>query len=340
MNQVLLDTAEITRVVRSQRPDCTGAVLVGSAVTRSARGVADIDITAFDPTVQPGADRSTNFLHHDLPVHVVAYNVSHFLVVAESELLTFAYIREIKKLLRGIVLFDDAEVVARSLQRIRGCSVAPRLLAPLVAAADPSQMPPETVAESRLSFYRAVDSMAFAWLHLRPEYSYSKPKWLQEDAKAVHSPALEGLLHAVSGELEQRHDIGQLVERVASALPRGNNGAWQQCLNHLADARALVKAGCRGPAVFPLRMAVYQACELWAASVGLRYADLRDIARLLPGLDDVQPLLVAAVRDSLLLQEPVPPMLRHGWEEAYDGFLQEWRSFARPGEDRDGFVAR
>ncbi|GII90135.1 hypothetical protein [Sinosporangium siamense] len=325
MSKLSLDTSEIAEGLRSRLPDCTGAVLVGSALTRSSDCVADIDITAFDRTVALGHDRHSSFEYHGLPVHVVAYSEWHFQAVACNDLLTLAYIREIRKILRGVVLFDDTGSVETSLRRLRGCGVAAHLLQPLAAIAATGAALPEDPAESRLAFYRAVESMTFAWLHLRLEYSYSKPKWLLEDVRTTRSASLEQLLYTLASELPESHDVGELVETAFRELPRGEGESTTQLLNNLTDARSLVSADRLHEAVFPLRMAVYQASELWAHHLSMKYADLRDITCLLPGLAEARPALGKIIDDTLLLRKPLPLTLRDLWQQAYSEFHRQWQ---------------
>jgi hypothetical protein len=259
------------------------------------------------------------------PVHVVLYPPEHFLAVAGNEDLLFVFLREVRKLLEGEVLFDIDGTLARTLERLREVQVPRRHLQPLAARVMEYHSEPGEDGPARLSFYHALETLAYVWMHLDLRYRYTKPKWLIDDARRVESRSLVGLLEEVSQELTEVHDVNRLVGELAGHLSRAGEGRMQKfSRDQLGDAKSLLAGGRYEEAVWPLRMAVYMLAQLWAEAHDVSYLDLRSIAPILEAMERADAALAASLKDVLLYEKPLPPSLASRLEEARAEFLAHW----------------
>ena len=170
------DSVGLSDEIRLALPDAAAAILVGSAVTRS-HSVNDLDVIAFSTTVPLGTDRALSLTHHSRPLHIVAYHPEYFSHLITDETLYLLFYRELRKLRDGHVLFDNDGSTKHLLKILATKSPPRKQITPLVSwlLANPEPT-------SRAEFLLAVERLAFTWLHVSPEYRYSKPKWLLEDS--------------------------------------------------------------------------------------------------------------------------------------------------------------
>jgi hypothetical protein len=320
-----IDVAALSASIREGVPSCASAILVGSAAVGRGGCVADLDVTGLDASVPIGEDRSHAFSHGRWPVHCVLYHPSHFLAVTEHPDLLFLFFREVRKLLEGIPLFDDDGSLGRTLAHLRAVRAPLAPLAPLVRAVGRYRVRSAERPAGRLGFFRAVETLAYAWMHLDIRYRYTKPKWLMADAALVESDALSALLGAVSDELVAAHPLRELAGALAPAVMAAPGKIGSLAGDQLRDARSLLEKERCAEAVWPLRMATYMLAQSLAASHGVRYRDVRSVAAVIRRVADADPATARSMRAALLLGTPVAPGVRELWVAARREFLAAWK---------------
>jgi hypothetical protein len=332
LGECSLDLALLSTSVREHIPSCSSAILVGSAVSGRGGCVADLDVTGLDDTVLAGHDRACEYEHAGWPVHVVLYHSAHFLAIVNHDQLLFLFLREVRKLLDGIVLFDEDGALGQTLDSLRALRIPYGCLEPLVALVRERRLPKRGTVRQRLHFYRAVEALSYAWMHFEMSYRYTKPKWLLEDAKRVVAEYLMDLLGGISWELIGSHRIGSLAEKLREHLSVLADGRMKTfSLGQLRDAESLIAADRSVEAVWPLRMATYMLTQAWAEQRGILYVDLCSIEAILPPMALVDGSLAALLRRILLLDRPLDPVLLLRWKNARSEFLEAWRKIQTGG---------
>lgn len=288
--------------------------------------VADLDVTGLDSTVPPGEDKSHEFDTQYLPAHVVLYHPNHFLAVAGDPDLVFLFLRETRKLLEGVVLFDLHGHLARTLEVLRDIPMPLSRVRPLVQAARAIRPPPNNATLDRLSLYYAVENLTFAWMHFDLRYRYTKPKWLLADARLVEADHLLPLLEALSRELVEAGLLPEIVDALEPHVTnRGGSSSGFFAKNNLKDAKVLLTAGRSEEAVWPLRMAAYMISQAWAEECGLPYHDLRSLVKVLAPMRASDPDLPLLIEKALLLDRPLPFEILLLWELCSSEFEIAWQ---------------
>ncbi len=328
-----LDTAALAATVRANAPALTSAFVVGSAINRPADLVQDIDITAFDPTMSADEDRSYNFKFSELPVHVVSYHPSYYDAMAGDGVLLLLFLREIRKLRRGVMLFDLDGQGTALLNRMSRVQMPLDLIEEqyLIIASGKVPLPSFSCINGavtscnlrqRLNLYHLVENAVFYLLHLNIDFMYSKPKWIMLDVAQAASPAMVRLVNAVSAEYSTAGIVPEaviLAQAVAKQI-QGQPGLPAQLHNHAVamanDAAQLARNREYEAASWPLRMALLMIARCVSIIEGIPYEDCRSLEQLIrnmsPRYPDVQRLAIM----SMLGDTAVPLPLTRLWEEA------------------------
>lgn len=307
-----IDIAQLAAAVRHATPRADAALLVGSAVRPRGVPANDLDVLVF------GADEREAIViaaHFDgRRLEIVLSSLERLCAPLAQGPEALSQLRHIRKFLDGVVIFDDRRKIAGSRAELHARRV-PRaaLRAPIAAAMRPAEQTSD-VMRDRLAFLHRVENMVFAWLHLDLRTPYSKPKWIWFDV--MSTPELEGLrplMRIMSEEARDRCDPEAWASHEEAALPGVDP-------IHLEDARALARDGHVEAAVWPLRMAAYQIASAWARKHGLGYRDLRDIADVVPAVENRHPELARLLVGTLLLNRRLPPALDAVWDVARGRF--------------------
>ncbi len=285
-------------------PECVSAMLVGSAATDKGLPPSDLDITAFDPALEIGQEQVTSLPSSPVESHLVRYNPAHFFAVLADPKLSLLYMREMRKLVHGKVLFDKDGELARLLVALRSFSLPRTVLQPFFDGAISFSDIGPTLSR-RMSFYYSVEHLIFAWFHSDITLPYSKPKWVLRDSRAVHSDSFGALLIAVAQELTDVGDLCGLAEELRDQANAAKCPKNVVDLN-LRDCEFLIKHAQYPDAVWPLRMALYQLCRWIAYSSNLTYRDLRSVGDLVTDLGCDDRHLGGLARRILLLDYNLP----------------------------------
>lgn len=311
--------------VKANVPSSSAAVLVGSAVAGRGGCVADLDVTALDATVAPGQDRAHEFVWERWPVHVVSYHPLHFHAVARNDQLLFVFMREIRKLREGMVLFDQDGQLRRIKDDLETISIPYRLLRPLAQAGLGDGLTERDRAAQRVELYFAIENLTYAWMHLDMAYRYAKPKWLLADAQLVDSEHLLPLLREISQELIDTHDLRELTGAVRQQTDAASlSSTVRLARGNVSDSEALLKEDRKHEAVWPLRMAAYMLARAWTQNLAIHYDDLRaalTVRNLLADRGDHRAQLLS---DVLLLDCPPRANLLRRWDAARREFQMHW----------------
>lgn len=321
------DSAELATGVRAVMPNAAGAILVGSAVSRT-HSISDLDVIAFSREIPLGTDRVLSFAYRTKPVHVVAYHPDYFDLIWHDETLYLLYYREIRKLRDGRVLFDTEGLITPLLAAL---AVKPPPLDQLRAVIDWLLANPNP--NSRTDFLLAVERLAFCWLHISREYRYAKPKWLLEDCRRVRSSSLASLIEAVSQELLDLKCPLLLASRLKYSgrdFLSANAGSGLHFANNLADASVLLSGGRPLDAVWPLRMASAMLVAARAEELQLVYGGIGDLDRFSRAIAEQDAELSAIVNDLFLLNHDVGAGLQSLYISALRAFEEEWSECCRP----------
>lgn len=328
-----LDAAALAAAVRASVPALTSAFVVGSAINRPHNLVQDIDITAFDPEMRADEDRSCTFEFSGLPVHVVSYHPSYFDAMAGDRVLALLFLREIRKLRRGVMLFDLDGHGAALLNRMSRVEVPLDLLdqqylvinsgkVPLPSPGQTNEVASACILRQRLNLYHLVENAVFYLLHLDAGSTYSKPKWIMLDVAHAASPAMVRLVDAISAEycsagiVPEAANLAQAVAKQiagASGLPLQLHG---HAVAMAGDAAQLVRNSDHAAASWSLRMALLMVARCVSMIEGIPYEDCRSLEQLLPVLSPRYSDLKRLARMSMLADTPLPLSFAQLWEDA------------------------
>jgi hypothetical protein len=315
--------AELTAEVRLRIPQAEAAELCGSAALARDGPVADLDFIAFDSSIPPQSEGHVKFEVRGLPAHIVCYHPRLFHSVLQSKTLILAFLRELRKILQGQILFDIG-TLTDTRKEIAEFQIPDSLLLPFVRMAEsfvPSS--PESPAK-RLSLYFAIENLTFAWLHSRIEYRYSKPKWLLEDAKYIHEIALVDLLYAVAEDACSRTKPQNLLTLLLRQIETNHirdDRNTNVCF-HTKDAQALISAGQVLESIFPLRMATYEYARWWSVRMGTPLEDIRMISSIVSRLRELAPEDCLCFNKLLNLNDRLPLRLMGLFQNALRAFLK------------------
>lgn len=328
-----LDLSVLALAVRKAAPTLTSAFVVGSATSRPKDLVQDIDITAFDPQVGVGEDRNYCFDFADIPVHVVSYHPSHFDAMTSQDLLVLLFLREIRKLRQGLLLFDVDGHGAALLDRMRRVDTPIGLLEEqfrIIADGDVPVVTPDVrnaVAadwnlRQRLNLYFLVENAVFYLLHLDAAFMYSKPKWIMSDVAQTGATAVRQLVDAVSAEYTAAGIVPQVADQVQAVVAQlyGQPGIPEALYEHAVamakDARQLARKGEPAAASWPLRMSVLMIARCIAVAEQMPYQDCRSLQHVMPVLERYHRDLERVAHQSVLADTPLDGTLASLWGQA------------------------
>jgi hypothetical protein len=299
---------ELTRTLRSQHPQCTSAAIVGSYAC-GRPFVDDIDIAAFDPSVPLGQEHRIRFEQGEWKIDMAVRNPGWMdPALAQQGDLLFR-LRELRKLVAGLVLFDDTGALCEAMSWWREFQIPLHWVTPFYERVSRLDLEATIPAGRRPALYYGVENLVLGWTHADMRYQYSKPKWLMWDIALLGSEPCEELLRSLSAELCEAAEPGELCERVEAVLPARSADESPDldfCRIMLRDTRFLAARGERLAAVCPLRVAGYQLAKWAAGLVRVDYRDIRSIGPLLPDLARSEPAISSALSAVLLLSKPVP----------------------------------
>src|SRR5262245_46750913 len=121
--------AELAQELRSRYPQCTSALVVGSyAFGRPF--IDDIDLTVFDESISSGQEVMDTFHAAGFQIDVALRNPA-WMEPVRAELDDVLYLlREMRKVICGIVLFDDSGLLQRTIPWWRNFEIPLRLIMP------------------------------------------------------------------------------------------------------------------------------------------------------------------------------------------------------------------
>lgn len=328
-----LDAAALAAAVRANAPALTSAFVVGSAINRPGNLVNDIDITAFDPKMGADEDQSYTFKFSGLPVHVVSYHPSYFDAMAGDTVLVLLFLREIRKLRRGVMLFDLDGHGTALLNRMSRVQMPLDLIEEQYLVITSGRIPLPSLGQinegvtsctlrQRLNLYHLVENAVFYLLHLHADFMYSKPKWIMLDVAQAASPAMVRLVDAVSAEYFTAGIVPEAVN-LAQAVAKqieGQPGLPVQLHGHAVamanDAAQLARNSEYQAASWSLRMALLMIARCVSIIEGIPYADCRSLEQLIPVASPRYSGLERLAIMSMLGDTPVPSPFTRLWEEA------------------------
>jgi hypothetical protein len=275
----------LAAVVRERYPRATSAILVGSYAFGRPY-VDDLDVSVFDPKIDADGEVNEQFEGAGLRIDVAHRNPAWLSPARAHEGEALFRMRELRKVIAGIVLFDDRRELEEAIPFWRAFEVPIELVEPFfrrVAAIDLRAAPR---AERRLAFDLGLETMLLGWLHSEMRFRFSKPKWLLWDIEQLGSTPLAMLVRAVTSELARHLDVSWAISELSRYVPRGSAG--ESCRKSLHDARCLVAHGESEAAVWPLRMAARDLAAMLARELGVPYKDLRSVAALLDALAPIE----------------------------------------------------
>jgi len=315
--------AELGAQLRSRYPRCTSALIVGSYAFQRPF-VDDIDVAAFDESLPPDGEAVGRMEIAGWSIDVALRNPAWMDPGrAERENVLFL-LREMRKVVAGIQLFDDTGLLARTVPWWRDLDIPLRLIAPFHDRARRIDLRAQRGEARRLSLYYGIENMVIGWLHAEMRFRFSKPKWLLWDLAQLGSAPFEALLRALSAELCEGADIRELIAQHSAILPADGPGGPEHeiafCRKMLKDAVYMVDRGESPAAVWPLRMCSFHLALWTAGKMKLPYSDVRSIGPLLSALDSADPTKRAVLSAALLVDRPVPGEFIDLFEAARDDF--------------------
>jgi hypothetical protein len=328
--------AEVAEKLRALRPRATTALIVGSYAFRRPF-IDDIDVAIFDDSIPPGEDHADAIHARGWTIDVALRNPAWMDPGRADRENVLYLLREMRKILAGVVLFDDAGLLEKTVPWWRRFEIPLEVVAPFYDRASRLDFGAIDPSARRLSLYYGVENLIIGWLHAEMRFRFSKPKWLLWDLAQLESAPFEELIRSMSAELCDAVDVRAAIEQLDACAPATVEEASRRvlglCKKMLGDAKYMAERGEPHAAVWPLRMASFQLAMLKAPQLGLPYADIRAIGPVLAELGAVDPALHAALSAALLPDRPVPPRLLELFVAARGDFgrcLERRRAGASP----------
>jgi hypothetical protein len=301
----------ISATLRERYPRSTSALVVGSYAHRRPF-IDDIDVSLFDPSVEVNAEINDRLDDAGRIIDVAVRNPAWLTPARGAEGETLLRIRELRKVVSGIVLFDDCREVGEAIRFWRDYRIPlPRVL-PFLQQIVPLDLAGLPAGEQRLAFDFGLENLLFGWLHLDMGLRFSKPKWLWWDVPQIRSAALQTLFGDVTCEAALHVDVpGAILELRPFAEREGSESG---CARSLRDADFLRARGETEATVWPLRAAARDVARTAAATVEVPYRDLRSVGAAVRALARSQPRLAATLASILDPDRPLP----RSWVELFE----------------------
>ncbi|MER9593955.1 hypothetical protein [Mesorhizobium sp. M0244] len=287
----------------NQVPGLRSAVMVGSAVNSDFGVVGDIDVSANAFSVAIGEERRYLGSFSGRPLDIVCRHPDYFTAVLANDMLIFYHLRELRKIVDGVVLLDTDRQIEKLLDDLKRINVPLQFVRPLIDSVAFSTVS-QSRLEDRISYCLAFDNLIVAWLHLDARYRFRKHKWLVEDTRRVKSDPLNDLVNSVTSELMDVSSVSPLIEDFDLAL--ADCGAYKdipQAQASVKDARTLLKGRRIPDAIFPARYAALAVLLHFSGG-----AEGEHGPRLMRGFRSVnrdRPNLAGTIQQLLLLDTPV-----------------------------------
>lgn len=326
-----LDIGALSAAIRSHTPTLTSAFVVGSCVNRPADLVRDIDVTAFDSRLNISDQQTFSLQFAHYPVHVVCYHPAYFDAMANDDILTLLFLREIRKLRRGRMVLDkDGEGVAL-LKRLQLVKLSLNLIESQYRAIENWEFPVSLRDEGdraasnlhqRLDFYRLVENAVFYLLHVDERLTYSKPKWVMHDVAQSGAKGVERLVCAVSEEYVEQGVLPRAAELLRRVVPQVLEGPAlpENLQSHVhameSDTLQLLAKGEFAAASWPLRMAVLMIGRCIALIRDIPYEDARSLGQTVDASSPSYPAFDEMVKLSMLADVPIDLGFAVLWDEA------------------------
>ena len=244
-----------------------------------------------------------------------------------------AQLREIRKLRRGLMLFEIEDHGTALLDRMRRIEAPIELLegqygimargtVPFAEPVVPDETAPDWNFRQRLNLYFLAESAALYLLQLDVDFMYSKPKWLAFDVAQADSLAVTRLVNEIEREYVAAVDIPDVAAQaqLAASRLRGEPGisaeAHESAAATLSDAFQLAKMGERAAASWPLRMSILMIARNVLAAEHLPYQDYRSLGPVMPIVSRRHPDLARVLRSSVLADIPVNASYADLWDQA------------------------
>jgi hypothetical protein len=244
-------------------PELDAVLLAGSAATRRRRIASDIDLIVLTNEVEPGAVEEAQVSAGQHQVDIAAYHSSHFLAVASVPALAFFNLREIRKLLHSIPLFDKG-CAAASKEALSKCTLPTEWLRNLADRVQLARKGFDEGSPYSLKFLSSVEDLIIARMHLEIGIRYSKHKYLLDDAHELPTASLARLLSGTARSLEKRAYWPALASDLQTFFAASDR-VPPLVEKVLADCRALIEAGCHLEAVLPFRHVLVRSAHFFGA---------------------------------------------------------------------------
>lgn len=319
--------AELAKLVRANYPDCSAAIIVGSyALDRPF--VADIDINAFGESF-PLEDKDTVRLHFEGWKLDIAARHPLWLdptSIEERGKLLFM-LRELRKLVAGIVLFDDAGSLAEAIAYWKDFQIPISIAQPFYERIEQLDLRALEPTARRSALYYGIQNMVFGWTSADMNFRYSKPKWLLWDVKCLGSQAFEDLLRGISQELCDAASPAELAARLETVLSIEKAaevalGPTRLYRLMLRDAKFLTEHDEHLAAVWPLRMGAYELAKWKAQHLDVPYEGIRSVPALLAELERADPEFHDILSTITQATRPVPSSAIELFETARGEFRE------------------
>ena len=147
-----IDVQPLRSAVLAAVPSCTAAVLVGSSATRELSLVRDIDVTAFSPDLSIDAEQRVSTVFMERPLDIVLHHPAYFRTICSDDKLLFLNLRELRKLIDGLVFFGPNGQLNSTLAHIGTKPIPIELLRPILSKLRPERHDRCAMRE-RLSLY-------------------------------------------------------------------------------------------------------------------------------------------------------------------------------------------
>ena len=217
----------------------------------------DLDIVLLDPSVQEGGVEERRFSAFDLPIDAVVYHPLHFVAVASESNLTLAWLRELRKLLFGRVLYDDGPA-SSTLSAIRSARLPRKWLGELFERLEFLWAEARSDNVYGYKFFQASELAIFLRMNSRIDTHYFKHKYLVEDAQRLVGSALPQILNRTTSGFIDDNRWPSTADAIARWLrTRGN--LYEDITGLCRDLEFLITMGRARDSVLVARLALLRS---------------------------------------------------------------------------------
>lgn len=240
-------------IVRERFPRSVAVFGCGSVIERPGRAVSDIDLVVLAPAGDPVWVEDAYLGHrHGIRVDAALYDPNYFRAVARNRTLFFYGLRDVRKLLRGRVLFDPEGVGSSIVSLLRTVEVDPALVRPIVAKSAQLWSVGTKQQVFTADAARAIELLVLATMHARREMRYSKHKYLLEDVMNIGGALSELIVSLAELNADEVETFAEILKHKDKDI-LDDNSLFGGIENVVRDAQVLIGQGHLLSAVFPLR---------------------------------------------------------------------------------------